>query len=152
MEEAMLATIDNLRDISRRALAAQPLSNEQLHWLGRSFADFLAHRVHSLDEAVGLKFARGGVPWWLEEALRKRDAALRELAARFHAGQSVSTQAKHILSTARRYAASAWPRDRELGAMPAHYAGREHEWLYRAFAAGAPMPIGERQLRHVLGR
>ena len=152
MEEPMYATIDSLRDISQRCLTAQPLSNEQLRWLGLSFAQFLAHRARSVDEALGLRFGRGGVPWWLEEAMRKRDAALRQLADRFHAGLSVSARARIIRIAAIRYAASGWPRDRNLGAMPAHYAGREQEWLWRAFESGAPMPIGERQLRHVLAR
>ncbi len=147
----MYATIDNLRDISRRGVAAQPLSDEQLRWLGRSLMNFLAHRCRSVDEALGLRFARGGVPWWLEEAMRKRDAALRELAARFHGGCSVSTQARAIRTAAIRYAAAAWRRDRDSEAMPGHYVGAAQEWLWRAFASGAPMPIGERQLRHVLG-
>jgi hypothetical protein len=152
MEAPMYATIDSLRDISRRCLSAQPLSDEQLNWLGQSLAEFLAHRTRSVDEALGLRFGRGGVPWWREEAMRKRDAALRQLADRFHAGLSVSAQARIIRGAAIRFGASAWRRDRELDAMPAYYAGREHEWLWRAFASGAPMPIGERQLRHVLGR
>jgi hypothetical protein len=82
--------------------------------------------------------------------MRKRDMALRQLADRLHAGLSVSAQAKIIRIASIRYGGSAWLRDRTLGAMPANYAGREHEWLWRAFASGAPMPIGERQLRHVL--
>jgi hypothetical protein len=36
--------------------------------------------------------------------------------------------------------------------MPDHYNGTVNEWLYQAFAAGAPMPICERQLRVILGR
>jgi len=51
-----------------------------------------------------------------------------------------------------RYAGSTWRFDRDRQSLPAGYAGGVHEWLWRAFSSGAPMPIGERQLRHVLGR
>jgi hypothetical protein len=36
--------------------------------------------------------------------------------------------------------------------MPPDYVGRENECLWRAFKSGAPMPIGERRMRHILGR
>jgi hypothetical protein len=49
-----------------------------------------------------------------------------------------------------RYAASAWRFDRAQESMPPHYAGTAHEWLWLAFTSGAPMPIGERQLRNIL--
>lgn len=147
-----MRTIDLLQDISRRCLAEEPLSDEQLRWLGQSLSDFLSHRCRTVDEAMGLRFARGGVPWWLEEALRKRDAALRELAQRYCAALSVSAQAQRIRELAVRYAASAWRFDKSRQWMPEQYVGTEHEWLWRAFASGAPMPICHRQLRHVLGR
>ena len=34
--------------------------------------------------------------------------------------------------------------------MPPDYADTQKECLWRAFKSGAPMPIGERQLRNVL--
>jgi len=145
-------TIEQLRDISQRCRAREQLSAEQLSWLGQVLSDFLSQRCHSVDEAFGLRFARGGVPWWREEAMRKRDAALRELASRHFAGLSVSAQASAIRLLAVRYAGSTWRFDRDRQSLPDGYAGGAHEWLWRAFYSGAPMPIGERQLRHVLGR
>src|SRR5262249_44183062 len=148
----MLTTIMKLREIHQRCLCEQPLESEHLHWLGKSLDAFLSHRCRSLDEAVGLKFARGGVPWWLEEAQRQRDGALRELASRHFPGVSVSAQASRIRLLALRYAGSAWRFDRERQTPLDGYAGTTHEWLWLAFASGAPMPIGERQLRHIIGR
>jgi hypothetical protein len=148
----MYATIDKLREISRRCLADEPLSDEQLSWLGRSLTEFLNHRARSVDEAFGLRFARGGVPWWLEEAMRKRDGALRRLAQLHYARLSVTAQARQIHDLSKGYKAAAWQRDKHADIMPAGYAGTEREWLWLAFGSGAPMPISERQLRHVLGR
>ena len=81
----MFATIENLREISRRCAAGQPLSEDLSRWLGTSLESFLDHRCRSVDDALGLRFPQGGVPWWREEAIRERDIALRGLAARFHA-------------------------------------------------------------------
>jgi hypothetical protein len=146
----MLVTIEALDDIARRCLAGEGLSGEQMSWLGKSLGNFLAHRCHSIDEALGLKWGRGGVPWWLEKAIRRRDAALRELAHRFFGELSVSAQARAIRTLSIRYAAAAWRFDKQLEAPPARYAGTPQEWLWHAFASDAPMPIGERQLRYIL--
>jgi hypothetical protein len=35
--------------------------------------------------------------------------------------------------------------------MPEHYAGTPKELLWRAFSSGATMPIGERQIRNIVG-
>jgi hypothetical protein len=88
----------------------------------------------------------------MEEAIRTRDAALRELAERFHAERSVSRQAQEIRLRALRYAASAWRFDRERDAMPERYRGTPTECLWRALKSGAAMPISERQLRSILAR
>jgi hypothetical protein len=148
----MLAAIRDLRKISHHCLLGQPLPSELSHWLGSSLQQFLAHRARSIEAAFGIRAPRGGVPWWLEEAMRVRDAALRALAATFMVGQSVSTTARHIHDLAVRYAASAWRFDRQRPDMPTHYAGTPHELLWKAFKSGAPMPIGARQLRKVLAR
>ena len=146
----MFATIENLREISRRCAAGQPLSEDLSRWLGTSLQSFLEHRCRSVDDALGLRFPQGGVPWWREEAIRERDIALRGLAARFHAESSTAAQAKRIHTLMLRYAASAWRHDRLREAMPERYAGGPHGYLWRAFKSGAAMPIGERQLRNIL--
>ena len=143
----MHATIEQLRCICRRCLDD---SDAQLRWLGRALHDFLTQRCRTVDEALGLRFPRGGIPWWREEATRQRDAALRELAARYCTDQPIAAQARRLCALSLRYAASAWRFDEGREAMPCHYAGTVHEWLWKAFASGAPMPIRERQLRNIL--
>ncbi|HEX7007492.1 MAG TPA: hypothetical protein VF274_10145 [Alphaproteobacteria bacterium] len=146
----MLPNIRNLREISRRCQTGEPLPQELSAWLGDSLEKFLAQRCHTVDEALGLRFAQGGVPWWREEAIRVRDEALRCLARRIAPDGSTAAKAKSVHRLALRYAASAWRFDREREAMPASYQGTPNEFLWRAFKSGAAMPLGERQLRTVL--
>lgn len=147
----MLEIIDRLRDIARRCGDGQPLNEDQALWLGTCLEKFLSHQTTSIYKALGLRFPRGGVPWWLEEAIRKRDAALRELAARHFAEHSTTGCAHRLYRLSRRYAAAGWRSDRECTEIPARYVGTPHEQLWHAFKSGAAMPIGERQLRIILG-
>src|SRR5690242_21755423 len=124
----MLTTIDNLREIARCCQAGEVLDQDLSHWLEASLERFLRRQCQSIDEAMGLRSSRGGVPWWLEEAMRQRDAALRQLALRFYPSSSPTARAHAIRAHALRYAASAWPRDRSRDAMPPDYAGRENGW------------------------
>ena len=143
-------TIENLREISMRCLTGQPLGTDLSRWLGSSLRGFLEHDHRSVDDAMGLKFPQGGVPWWREEAMRKRDTALRTLAERFLPGRSTLAKANHIRTAAVRYAATAWRRDQSERAMPKSYAHTERGYLWLAFHSGAPMPLGVRQLRNIL--
>ena len=147
----MLATIDTLRDISRRCLADETLSAEQSHWLGATLESFLDHRRTSIDDAMGLKFPQGGVPWWREEAIRKRNAALRELAQRYLGDLGPSARARQVWTMATRYGASAWRHDQDKDDLPLRYRGTPKEFIWRAFASGAAMPVCQRQLRTILG-
>ena len=147
----MLQNIQQLREIARSCLSGQPLRGDLARWLGSSLDQFLNQRVRSIDDAMGIRSARGGVPWWMEEAIRKRDRALRALAEQFAAHLGSSAQARFIYQLAIRYAASAWRFDRRAVTLPEGYAGSHNEYLWLAFSSGAPMPIGERRLRSVLG-
>ena len=144
----MHVTIERLRNLSERFLSS---ADAELRWLSASLDSFLNHRCRSLDEAFGLRFARGGMPWWREEATRKRDAALRALTQCHYADRRPAEQVRRIYSLAVRYAAGAWRRDALRKEMPGQYAGTANEWLWKAFSSGAPMPIGERRLRDILG-
>ena len=146
----MLSSIQNLREITRLCHAGEPLDQDLSRWLGNSLQDFLDHRCRSIDDALGLRFPQGGIPWWREEAIRARDAALRQLVARYFAALNTSARAREVFRLSIRYAGSAWRYDREREMMPHHYAGTGHEYLWRAFQSGAAMPIGERQLRTIL--
>ena len=146
----MLSAINNLREIARCCQAGETLDANLASWLGSSLEQFLVRRYRTIEDALGLRAARGGVPWWLEDAMRQRDASLRRLAERFFGSRSSSAQAKQIRLLAVRYSASAWRHDRDNEEMPEGYRGKPSEWLWRAFKSGAPMPICERQLRHIL--
>ncbi len=147
----MLVEINNLREVARRCIAGEPLDDELSRWFGTSLQNFLERRVDTIEDALGLRAPQGGVPWWMEIAIRTRDATLRDLADSFHAERSVSGQAQEIRLRALRYAASAWRFDRERDAMPERYKGTPTEYLWRAFKSGATMPFGVRLLRNVLG-
>jgi hypothetical protein len=146
----MLQTIQLLQTINTRCQAGLPLEEPQLRWIGEVLTKFLTHRSPTIEDAMQLRSDRGGIPWWREQANRKRDAALRELASRHLGHLSVTSQARQVHTLSIRYAASAWRFDREREAMPQHYAGTPNQCLWTAFASAAPMPIGERQLRTIL--
>ncbi|HEX6120447.1 MAG TPA: hypothetical protein VFZ03_13445 [Dongiaceae bacterium] len=146
----MTGSIGNLREIARCCSNRQPLAHDLAQWLGRSIDDFLSLRVHNLDEAMGLRKSRGGVPWWREEAIRERDGLLRQLARVRCPGLSVSRQASQVFNLTQRYAAASWRFDRELEHPPTLQQGAVRELLWRAFKSGARMPVGERCLRTIL--
>ena len=145
-----MAAVGNLREIAGRCQSGMPLDDALARWLATSLDRFLHRRCSSIEDAFGLRAPRGGVPWWLEEAIRCRDAALRELAARHFTELSVAARARRIHSIAARYGASAWRHDRDSDARPERYRGTPSEFLWRAFKSGAPMPVCERQLRNIL--
>lgn len=146
-----MMAIKNLRQIVERCHQGQPLDEELSEWLVSSISLFLNHTCKTVDEALGLKSPQGGVPWWREEAIRRRDDSLRKLAHRFYEGFAPSGRAKEIRTLADRYAATSWRFDRERSDMPANYLDTPKELLWQAFKSGATMPIGERQLRNILG-
>ena len=110
----------------------------------------MSHRCAHLDDAFGLKADQGGVPWWMEDAIRVRNAALCDLADRLGPVSSKSALVREIRDLMVRYGASAWRHDRSLDVPPSSYAGTPKEQLWYAFKSGAPMPLGERQLRNIV--
>ena len=146
----MLEQIGNMREVKRRCTAGEPLSKDLAGWLANAFDDFLTRRSRSLHDAFDLNFPKGGVPWWQEEAMRQRDAALRELAQRYLTEFSISAKSRRISTSCDRYAATAWRFDRNRQEMPTAYLETPKELIWRAFKSGAAMPLGERQLRNIL--
>ncbi len=146
----MLSEIEKLREIARCCMAGEQLDDHLSQWFAQSLDDYLNHRCSHLSEAFGLRGAHGGVPWWREEAIRKRNAALVDLAAFLPVEGSATARARRIKQLCDRYAASSWPRDRERDEMPQGYAGTLKACLWCAFKSGASMPVGERHLRNIL--
>ena len=147
----MLASINNMKTVARLCRTSEPLPIPLATWLAASLQSYLDQRSESLNDAFGLRNARGGVPWRMEASIRERDAALRTLARDRFGDLSVSAQAERIRQLSLRYAASSWRFDRDRETMPASYQAQSHEWLWRAFKSGASMPLGIRQLRTILG-
>ncbi len=146
----MSVTIERLREISELCQRGEPLDDELAVWFGHCLRQFLERGAATFEEAFGLPSCRGGMPWWKEARVRQRDAALRDLARSLPEDLSVGARAREIHTRAVRYAASAWRIDRRADAMPRAYAGTPREFLWRAFRSGAPMPLGERQLRNII--
>jgi hypothetical protein len=69
-------------------------------------------------KALGLRSARGRRRWRTVTALERRNAILREVAAKFYPGKRESRQADEIARELRRYAASAWRWDRDKADCP----------------------------------
>jgi hypothetical protein len=145
--QGMHIIIERLRNLSERCRRS---TDAEFQWLGGALDRFVNHRCRSLEEAFGLRFARGGMPWWREEATRKRDTALRALTQRYYPNHRPAERVKRIYELTVRYGASAWRWDALRQAMPPQYTGTANEWLWKAFASGAPMPIRERRLRDIL--
>lgn len=147
----MLHNIDTLQGIYQYCCCGRQLTDDQQRWLGASLGRYLAQECASLNEAFGVVQGHGGVSWWREQAIRRRDAALRALARRFLAGHTVYARAREVARLALRYETTCWPRDRRLASMPECYRGTPKEKLWQAFRSGAKMPVCERRLRSVLG-
>lgn len=147
----MPTTIDRLRDVSHHCRSGAPLPPDLAFWLAAGIERFLGREAKDLDGALGLIQAQGGIPWWREDAIRRRDLALRRLWQAACPKTGVTARARRIAALLKRYAGSAWHRDREHAAVPTNYAGTPHEHLWHAFKSGAAMPLGERQLRTILG-
>jgi hypothetical protein len=146
----MLKEIGKLKQIAHHCMSGQELPKDLSLWLGMGLQRFLDHECRSLNDALELHTDRGGVPWWMEEAIRVRDAALRELADLCAPGEGKSGMARCVHELTCRYAASAWRFDALRDAMPPTYADTPKEHLWKAFRSGAAMPISERQLRNIL--
>lgn len=142
--------VERLREIARRCLNGEPLEATQSRWLGGALESYLEKDTSSLEEALGLRYGRGGVPWWREAALRVRDEALREMARTcFPDNIGPCGRSQAMAEMAARYAATAWRTDRLRHTMPESYAGTPKAFLWRAFRSGAAMPLGERQIRNI---
>lgn len=147
----MIIVIERLREVSQLCRQGKPLDDELAAWFGSRLRNFLERGAETFEEAFELPACHGGVPWWKEERMRRRDAALRELAESLPAEMSLSARSREIHKISVRYGASAWRHDRRADAMPPTYAGTRRELLWLAFESGAPMPLGARQLRNIIG-
>ena len=147
-----MAAVARLREFVRVTRDGASLDRSLQTWMSNCIDMTLQRQCRTFDDAFGLRGPRGGIPWWLEEAVRLRDHALRGLASGFLVDQPTSQQAHWIRLASVRYAGSTWNRDRFASSMPECYADTPRQWLWAAFKSGAPMPLCERHLRSVLAQ
>jgi len=145
-----MIVIDNMRTVMQLCQAGETLPPHLSDWLAVSLHAFLTNRAESLNDAFGLRNARGGIPWRMEANIRVRDRALRGLATAHFSGLSLSARAARIHELSCRYAAASWRFDREREAMPPSYSGTPMAGLWQAFKSGAAMPLCQRQLQKIL--
>ena len=150
MEQALIRDIDKLQAVMLCARENLHLDADLNAWLSEALGRFFDRQKQSLDDAFNIRTQRGGMPWWREEANRARDAALRQFADLSCPGDCSAAKARCVETASLRYAASAWRHDRLREAMPDYYRGTARECLWMAFKSGAPMPLGQRQLRNIL--
>lgn len=152
MTTPALVSVEKLRRIAAALEAGRVPNPGDGAWLASRLRNYLegAERGLTVDVALDLSPLPGAAAWWTNEGIERRDAALRDLAARFFAGRKVASQAYEIHHMALRYATSAWRFDRDRDAMPSRYGGTKSELLWAAFMSGAPMPLGKRQLQTIL--
>lgn len=143
-------SIEVLQDIRTRCAGDAPLTPELRQWLADSLGRYLERECESLNTAFGVIQSHGGVPWWREDGIRQRDAALRALSREHYGTLSIYGRAKAVAEAAQRYETVCWPRDRLAENMPTHYRGTPKEHLWRAFRSAAKMPVSERRLRTLL--
>lgn len=146
----MMMPVNNLKEFVRCSRQGELPEQKLVEWLGDCLNAVLEQRASSFEEAFGLRNGRGGVPWWLEAAMRERNEALRRLAGQHFAELTRNQQGSEIARLALRYTTSAWRNDKDRDEMPPHYRGRPQQWLWQACKSGAPMPLSERQLRNIL--
>lgn len=146
----MTTAIRKLREIEHHCREAAPLPPQLADWLADSLGKFLSRQCRTIEAAFELAMTPGGVPWWLEEAMRTRDAALRAVARAACPQFSITAKARRVAQLLARYDQGAWAQDRLRTDMPPEYAGTLQEPIWRAFKSGAAMPLGERQLRTIL--
>jgi hypothetical protein len=82
-------------------------------------------------------------------AIEQRNDLLRVAAARFLPGLCVQAAARDLHRELRRYATTAWPRERLLDALPQKHRGTMREALWRALKARDHIP-SESHLRRIL--
>ncbi len=152
MVSPALASIARLRRICSALEAGHAPDADDAAWLATRLRNYFADAPRGLtvDMALDLAPMPGAAAWWTDEAIEARDAALRDLAARFYPECRVASQAFQIARLSLRYAASAWRFDRESDATPERYRGTETECLWRAFKSGVAMPLAKRQIQTIL--
>lgn len=139
--------VARLRRIKAAAAAGQPLDPDDAAWLAAGLENYLgaACRGATLDQTLEVTALPFAAPWWEQQGLIDRRAALRELS-RLLARGSASGTAKAIATAAADYAAGRWPALAARPGPPAEDIGRPEEIFWRLHASGCRWPLAWRQI------
>jgi hypothetical protein len=130
--------------IERLALGKE--NEDDLEILRGAARRYLSPGGGSLEAELGIFSARGGMPCRRAASKRRRNAALRSLAA-FYQNEPDAAARLHLDLS--RYAARSWARDRLRSSPPSSYDVR-HELFFAVMATGERV-VGLRQLRRIIG-
>lgn len=145
--------LENARRLRRVAEALADdgeVPDEEKKWLHDSLQGYFdaASRGMTLDAAFGVAPLPYCRPWFDEESVGDRETLIRELVDRAP-GQSPSGKAKSAETIARRYAASAWPREFDLDSPPPHRSGTPEESCFHLHKLNSRWPLGWRRILDV---
>jgi len=138
----LLALVAHLRD-------GAPLGDRERSNALRAFTSFMDGEAESLDAALCVRPDRGQRSLPATYARHWRDDLLREAAQQFMPGEAPAAQAREIASRWRRYAATAWPRERHLNAAPPSRRNSLEAAFFEAMKL-ADATLSERTLRQIL--
>ncbi len=130
-----------------RVAGALASGDEDQRWLASALGHYIKHAPADvdLDQALGLVVRPGEPPWWRAQQYAERDDLIRALAAE-EPGRT-HQRATALQQRLRRYAATAWPRDR-IGTPPSV----ANRLLFEVFVIDPDPPTGVRRLTQILGR
>lgn len=139
---ALLALAAHLRDDA-------PLPDAARNHVAAGIDAWLHGDAATLDAALHIQPQPGQRRVATTFARHRRDALVRDAATRFAPGESDAARARWIAERWRRYAGTAWPRERHLSAPPAHRAGTVEALFHQAMRI-ADATLGERTVRGIL--
>jgi len=137
-QEAQTGQIEKLRLIERLRFAAgelragRPVREIKL---GAALVAWLSDASKTFEEQLGISFWQFGGSWRSIDARHRRDAALRELAATFHAEVGRWKAAGEIAEALEKYSGLAWFKDLHLKSPPHKYLGTGKELLWLVLKA-----------------
>lgn len=139
---ALLALLTHLRD-------GTDLPADDRRHIALAVETWLHGDAATLDAALGVQPQPGQRRVPTVYARHRRDALICEAATRFAPGDTPAAQARWLAERWRRYAGTAWPRERHLDAPPPHREGTVEAVLHEAMRI-ADATLSARTIRLIL--
>ena len=140
--ETLLRLVAHLRD-------GTDLPADDRRHIALAVETWLTGNATTLDAAFHVQPQPGQRSLPTQFARQRRDDLIRQAAARFAQGDTPAAQARWLAERWRRYAGTAWSRERHLDAPPAHRAGTVEALFWQAMKV-ADVVLRERTVRQIL--